>query len=202
MMRRAGVWLLFGALVACGTAAAPNLRDGDIVFQTSVSSQSVAIQRATKSPYSHMGVVLYRDGQPYVLEAVATVRYTPLGAWLGRGKGGHYVAKRLKAADGKAGEGLERLRRESKLMLGRPYDSAFGWSDERMYCSELVWKLYERALGIRLAPLRELGSFDLSSPEVKAKLRERYGSSIPVHEPVVPPSAIFDSALLKTVASR
>jgi hypothetical protein len=202
MMRRAGAWLLLGALAACGAAAPSNLRDGDIVFQTSLSSQSVAIQRATKSPYSHMGVVFYRNGQPYVLEAVATVRYTPLGAWLGRGKGGHFVAKRLKTAEGVPAGELEKLRREGHLMLGRPYDSAFGWSDERIYCSELVWKLYDRALGIRLAPLQELGSFDLSSLEVKAKLRERYGSSIPVHEPVVPPSAIFDSALLETVASR
>jgi hypothetical protein len=149
-----------------------------------------------------MGVVLHRDGQPYVLEAVATVRLTPLSEWLDRGKGGHYVVKRLKATDQLSPVSLRKLRQVGAGMLGRPYDAAFGWADDRLYCSELVWKLYERSVGIRLSPLQELGSFDLSAPEVKKKLSERYGSSVPIHEPVVAPSAIFDSALLETVASR
>jgi len=70
---------LSAAVVTLG-AGATNLavRDGDIVFQTSRSSQSEAIQHATGSAYSHMGLILFRDGRPYVLEAVATVRYTPL----------------------------------------------------------------------------------------------------------------------------
>jgi hypothetical protein len=25
--------------------------------------------------------------------------------------------------------------------LGKDYDLTFGWSDERLYCSELVWKV-------------------------------------------------------------
>src|SRR5437867_163185 len=27
-----------------------------------------------------------------------------------------------------------------------PYDLTFEWSDDKIYCSELVWKVYERAL--------------------------------------------------------
>src|SRR5215510_7764871 len=66
-------------MVATSAAASTKaLRDGDIIFQTSQSSQSIAIQRATASPYSHMGVIFFRHGRPYVLEASATVRYTPL----------------------------------------------------------------------------------------------------------------------------
>ena len=68
-------------LAASADAATP-LRDGDIIFHTSRSAQSAAIQRATHSPYSHMGVVLYRDGKPFVFEAIATVRYTPLANWI------------------------------------------------------------------------------------------------------------------------
>jgi hypothetical protein len=47
--------------LAVNAAAATPLHDGDIIFHTSRSAQSAAIQRATHSPYSHMGVVLYRD---------------------------------------------------------------------------------------------------------------------------------------------
>ena len=84
-------------IVPCAVAA-PALRDGDIIFHTSRSAQSAAIQRATHSPYSHVGLVLYRDGKPFVFEAISTVRYTPLASWIARGDGGHYVVKRLKSA--------------------------------------------------------------------------------------------------------
>jgi len=39
-----------------------------------------------------------RDGAPYVLEASATVRYTPLMKWIERGAGHHYEVKRLREA--------------------------------------------------------------------------------------------------------
>ena len=37
--------------------------------------------------------------------------------------------------------------------LGRPYDLTFDWSHDRMYCSELVYKVYDRALGIKIGDL-------------------------------------------------
>jgi hypothetical protein len=42
----------------------------------------------------------------------------------------------------------------------------------------------------------------LREPEVKAKLIERYGARVPVHEPLVTRSAIFDSQLFETVVMR
>ncbi len=72
------------------------VRDGDIVFQTSLSAQSRAIQLATHSRYSHMGLILFRDGRPFVLEAVSQVRFTPLPEWAARGEGGRMVVKRLR----------------------------------------------------------------------------------------------------------
>lgn len=172
---------------------------GDIVFHTSLSAQSKAIQAATKSPYSHVGIVLFRDGQPFVFEAVQPVKFTPLQAWLVRGKDRHYVVKRLKSPLSEAA--ARKLQESSKRYEGKPYDLTFEWSDTRIYCSELVWKLYKSA-GIELAPLSKLGSFDLSNPAVKAKLKERYGEKIPVDEPVIAPVAIFDSQLLETVAEQ
>src|SRR5262245_53195401 len=96
---RSGLALL---LLAAGCAAPhlPDVQDGDVIFQTSHSSQSEAIQRATGSRYSHMGIVFARGGRPFVLEAAGTVRYTPLATWIGRGEGGHYVIKRLRRRPG------------------------------------------------------------------------------------------------------
>jgi hypothetical protein len=50
----ASLSLLIWAGVGASASAAP-LRDGDIIFHTSRSAQSVAIQHATHSPYSHVG---------------------------------------------------------------------------------------------------------------------------------------------------
>ena len=46
------------------------IMNGDLIFQTSLSRQSQAIQLATKSKYSHCGLI-YKDGNEYfVFEAV------------------------------------------------------------------------------------------------------------------------------------
>ena len=85
--------VLLGCVLAASASACtrneplPAVRDGDVIFQTSHSSQSLAIQRATGSPYSHMGLVFVRDHGPYVFEAEATVRFTPLDRWIHRGVG-------------------------------------------------------------------------------------------------------------------
>lgn len=69
-------------LTACGPRAdwVAELKEGDIVFQISRSAQSLAVQRATGSRYSHMGMVLMRGGQPCVFEAVSVVRCTAVAA--------------------------------------------------------------------------------------------------------------------------
>lgn len=79
---------------------------------------------------------------------------------------------------------------------GKDYDLYFGWSDQRIYCSELVWKIYKRAAGVEIGHLQKLRDFDLSNPIVKDKIRQRYGSHIPFDEPVISPASIFNSGLL------
>lgn len=191
-------------LAAFGSArAADALHDGDLIFQTSNSGQSVAIQRATGSRYSHMGLIFHQAGKPFVFEASATVRFTPLQAWIARGAGGHYVVKRLRAADSRLTPAvLNRMREVARRLNGKKYDLTFEWSDDRMYCSELVWKIYRSALGIEIGRVQKLRDFKLDDPAVKAKLRERYGTKIPLDEPVTSPAAMFDSAELATVAER
>src|SRR3989449_24140 len=81
---------------SCSLSPAVTVQDGDIVFQTSRSAQSQAVQLATHSAYSHMGLILFRNGEPFVFEAVAQVRFTPFQEWVRRGEGGRYVAKRLR----------------------------------------------------------------------------------------------------------
>ncbi|WP_200875628.1 YiiX/YebB-like N1pC/P60 family cysteine hydrolase [Hymenobacter sp. IS2118] len=62
----------------------PQLRDGDLIFHTSQSAQSRAIQLATHSAWSHCGIV-YKQGENWqVFEAVQPVKLSrwPTG-WRG-----------------------------------------------------------------------------------------------------------------------
>jgi hypothetical protein len=191
------------AFFYCGDARAGQLRDGDIIFQTSRSAQSIAIQKATHSKYSHVGMIFYRDGRPYVFEAADTVRYTSFKDWIARGEGGHYVVKRLRDSERTLSpKDVAKLRQAADLFRGRPYDLTFEWSDDRIYCSELVWKVYDRGIGVRVGRLQKLRDFDLSDPVVKAKMKERYGNHVPMDETVISPGEIFSSDKLFVVEER
>ncbi|GAB3571870.1 C40 family peptidase [Hymenobacter daeguensis] len=191
------------AAAATTAQIAPQLRDGDLIFHTSLSAQSRAIQLATHSPWSHCGIVYKEAGKWQVFEAVQPVKRTPLADWVARGQGGHFVTKRLRDAEAVlTPAALTRLRAAGQPMLGHSYDLYFGWSDDRIYCSELIWKVYERGLGRRLGQLQHLRDLDLSHPAVQAKLRERYGSTLPLIETVISPVSIFNSPELVGVLSR
>jgi len=156
-----------------------SLQDGDLIFQTSLSSQSKAIQLATKSKYSHCGLI-YKEGNDFfVFEAVQPVKRTPLDAWIARGQSGKYVIKRLKNAS-----------------------DVITPSNDKIYCSELIWKIYKRATGIEIGNLQKLSDFDLTNEAVKKKMQERYGNKIPKGEIVISPAAIFDSELLVVVRAN
>jgi len=178
-------------------ALSAQLRDGDIIFHQSRSAQSRAIQLATKSAYSHMGLLFHRGGRWFVYDAVGPVKYTPLEDWIARGNGGHFVVKRLRTPAPAA-----RLRAVGEKYRSKPYDFYFEWSNQRIYCSELVWKVFKEAAGVEVGRLQRLRDFDLSSPEVRAKLAERYGVHVPLDEPVISPAAMFDSDKLIEVLRR
>ena len=176
------------------------IKNGDLIFQTSRSGQSKAIQLATNSKYSHCGIVYSDNGQFYVFEAIQPVKTTPLDNWIARGKDGHFVIKRLKNADQVlTNETLQKMKQEGEKFKGKNYDLTFEWSDDKIYCSELIWKIYQRATGIEIGKLQKLSDFDLTNESVKQKMKERYGDKIRTEETVISPAAIFDSELLTTV---
>lgn len=182
-------------------AIAPEVREGDIIFHASTSSQSALIRLLTRSPYTHCGLVMRHKGRWLVLEAVQPVKLTPLAAWTARGAGGHYVLKRLKNADAAlTPDVLEHMRRLGLGMLGRAYDRQFRWSDAKLYCSELVWKLYRRGAGITLCKPQHFRDFNPARPSLAGEAARRYGKNMPPpDEPVVTPAALYDSPLLRIV---
>jgi len=169
-----------------------NYKEGDIIFQTTNGSTGKAIQLATHSKFNHCGVLFLENNKWVVYEAVQPVRKTSLEDFNARGKG---IVKRL-GNKSLSKEEVNTLKNLFKSYEHKDYDEAFNWSDERIYCSELVYKLYNNGLQIKLCQPRKLSNFDLNNPLVKEKLNEKYGNKIPLNEPMVSPEDIYKSALL------
>ena len=172
-------------------------QDGDIVFHESKSRQSPIIKLAQHSKWTHCGIVFHIGEKAYVYEAVEPVKYTPLEDWIARGKNGVYCVKRLKSP--LPADTIQKMKAVGTKYKGKHYDTLFQWSDKRMYCSELVWKIYSQGAGIELCPPEQFSDFPISAPVVKKLIKERYGDKFDPTEQIVSPRALYKSKLLKEV---
>jgi hypothetical protein len=194
------LFFLSFALFAITGNAQTAMREGDILFQTSDSPQAEAIGLATHSQYSHCGILLKENNEWVVLEAVQPVKTTPLKAWIAHGKSHKYAVRRLKNVEMVLKPNIITLiHNDAKKYIAKDYDIYFGWADDRIYCSELVWKIYKAATALEIGKLQTLREMDLKSPLVQKQLAARYGSKIPYDEPVISPQAVYESALLETI---
>ena len=82
-------------------------------------------------------------------------------------------------------------------MLGRPYDPRFEWDDEKIYCSELVVKAYERGAGVSYGRRQRLG--DLRLAGVEAAAEKRWGGPIPKDLVLVTPASLVEDTRLARI---
>lgn len=193
----AAVWLLaLGLAVSGKPQVEPRLETGDLVFQTSRSAQSRAIQEATGSPYSHVGMVEVTPAGTFVIEAIQPVSRTRWTKWRMRGEGGWVLVKRPAGLDGAA---RQKAVAWARRQLGKPYDLRFGWDDGKLYCSELVYKAFERGAGVVIGRRQELHQLRLD--RLGPELQERYGGRIPAVLELVTPASLAADEKLETVWS-
>lgn len=195
MKKIALFFALIISLVSC--AQKPEVKDGDIVFIVSTSGQGKAIQLATKSKYTHVGIVFHENGKAMVYHAVEPVSVNTLDEFISMSQDGKCEVKRLKDNSKLTKETVATMLKEAKSLVGKHYDIYFAWDDKELYCSEFVWKLYNKHLGLEIGKLRALKEFDLSSPIVKDIMKKRYGSNIPYEEKMISPGDMFTCELLK-----
>ena len=99
------------------------------------------------------------------------------------GAGHHFVIKRLLDADRiLTSTAIDQIELAAASFVERPYDLTFEWSDTRIYCSELVWKIYDRALKIQIGGLQHIKDFNLGDPVVATLMKQRYGAAVPLEE--------------------
>lgn len=159
------------------------LKEGDIVFQTSKSPQSKYIILATKSQWSHCGIIIERPDGLYVLEAISTVSLTPYQQWMKRGRDKSVGVKRYTE---------EPIKIKYSKYLGKRYDKAFKFGNNRWYCSELVYDIYKRQLGVELCEPRPVSDYVITGLD---KILTKRG--INKNQLVVAPSDLYDSQQLK-----
>mgnify|MGYP002519645734 FL=1 len=173
------------------TGPVSEVREGDVIFQTSKSQQSPLIQIGTRSKITHCGIIVMRGGKPYVLETLKTLVLTPLDKFIARGEDGKYWIKR---------SSKENIKIKYAKYLGRPYDLAFKFDNGRFYCSELVYDIYQKQLGIQLAEPRQVKDYLILFTDRHPKLRramKRRGIS--KEQYAIAPVDIFNSEYLESV---
>ena len=154
-------------LAGCGNSIdVMDLQEGDVVFIESQSSQSPYIKVGTMSKWTHCGVVVNTPQGLKVLEASKTVRLTPFAKFIGSAKNDNWTVKR-------PDQKLEKPISYSKY-LGMPYDLEFKFNNGKMYCSELVWLVYQDQ-DIELCKPRKVSSFLMTRiPKVKKLMLKRH----------------------------
>ena len=172
-------------------------QDGDVVFQESKSRQSPIIKLAQHCRWTHCGIVFHIGEKAYVYEAVEPVKYTLLEDWIARGKNGEYCVKRLKSP--LSDTAIKKMKTVGAKYKGKHYDTLFQWSDNKLYCSELVWKIYSQGAGIELCRPEQFSDFPIDNPIVKKLIKERYGNKLDSAEQIVSPKALYKSKLLEDV---
>lgn len=168
-----------------------DVREGDVIFQTSQSRQSPLIQIGTRSHITHCGIVVIKDGKPYVLETLKTLVLTPLDKFIARGKDGKYWLKR---------SDRENIKIKYAHYLGKPYDSSFSFDNNIYYCSELVYDIYKNQLGIELCEPQQVQDYLIlcidKLPVIKREMARR---GITAEQYAVAPVDIFESKYLNSV---
>lgn len=176
------VLLCLVSVISCSRPKASALKEGDIVFQTSKSPQSKYIIMATESQWSHCGIIIEKPEGLYVLEAISTVSLTPYQQWVERGRSKRVGVKRYTE---------EPVKIKYYKYLGKPYDLAFKFGNSKWYCSELVYDIYKRQLGVELCRPRPVSDYHLHGMEKQLSKR-----GISKDQLVIAPSDLYDSKLL------
>lgn len=168
-----------------------DVREGDVIFQTSLSQQSPLIKMGTRSTITHCGIVVMKDGKPYVLETQKTLVLTPLKKFIARGKDGKYWHKRPE---------LDNIKIKYSGYLGKPYDLAFKFDNGKFYCSELIYDVYLNQLGVELCKPKTIDDYLILGthriPKIKRAMRKR---GITMEQYAVAPVDVFNSKELKFV---
>lgn len=175
------------------------LIEGDIIFQQSQTDQAPAVGEATNSEWTHVGIVVKRNKNWYVAEARGPLQITPIYTFIGRSQNNSFRIVRFKYFDPQTM--IKELYR-SIYRYNQPYDIYFEFSDERIYCSELVYKVFKEITGRAVGELQKIRDLRTDGPYVRRLIAERLesiGKELNYDEPIVTPVSQLNDTNVKLI---
>jgi Permuted papain-like amidase enzyme, YaeF/YiiX, C92 family len=167
-----GVFAVWLSLTAVAATVLPPLKTGDIVFQESGNSQSLAIALGSGSLYTHTGLIeISTDGRINVVEATGPVRTTPLDKWIEHGTGGRITIKRVKGLEADA---AQKTLAAAHSHDGKPYDHFFYKGRDAIYCSELVHLAFKDGAGLAIGAEQRVKDLNIDNAAVRSLIEERW----------------------------
>ncbi len=150
----------------------PPLSDGDLIFQTSWTSQSIAVGIATWSLYLHTGIIKTTPTGPVVVHAGAQVGETPLSDWIDGGILQRFAVYRYK--DLSPDQAINILNQAAQY-YGKYYDIYFLFHNDKLYCSELPYLAYQES-GIPIGKVEKIGNLSVNNYFSKKVIEQRWRS--------------------------
>ena len=182
------------------TAAKPNNyepQEGDLVFQALPLDLDlvVAIEGVTKSHYSHVGVLHKRDDEWTVIEASGPgVIYTAFDKWKTHGRNKRWAAFRLKAEHQK---NIPQFLVNLHPHAGKEYDFKYELSENKLYCSELIYHAWKKTTGQMMGKLTKIG--DLNWKPHQKTIEKYNGGPMPLDRQMISPIELSKASQLQRV---
>jgi Permuted papain-like amidase enzyme, YaeF/YiiX, C92 family len=148
----------------------PRLESGDLIFQTHLVGQTAAILLATRSLYTHMGIIHRQGDTLTVIHAGRQVIESPLEGFIRSGWGDQFTIMRR--------ESLTPVQRDAivknaQRYVGRNYNYVFHMDSEEIYCSQLPYLAFKEA-NVTLGTLQKISELHLDNFAVKKLFNERW----------------------------
>jgi hypothetical protein len=173
-----------------------DVRDGDVFFQHLPGKLGAVIADVTDSSLTHCGMIVHVRGKPHIIEAIGPVRCISLAKWLKQGDRGHFLQMRIKTVTDDQIAGTVKA---AQSLLGLPYDLQYELDDQKIYCSELIYKAYLRGAGIEVGKKEALG--DLHWRRHEKFIRVLAGGELPLDRQMVTPLSIARDPQFKLMYS-
>lgn len=133
------------------------IRPGDIIFIRVANFLYRRVSIATDCWTTHVGVIhSHQNGEWQVAESTFPfAKLGPLSAFIKRSENSQFAIRRLPRT--LSDEEVGRIRVAAERRMGRWYDARFDFDQGGLYCSKLVYEVFQEALGI---PIGEVETFE------------------------------------------
>lgn len=168
---------------------------GDVVFQSLPHNLLVdTIEGVSASRLSHCGIIIKEGESFYVLEALGKVKKTPLFEFFNRGRRkGLLVYGFIDESEGVT------TAKGCLKYLSFPYDSKYEMDDQKIYCSELIYKGFWECGRGNIADLQRLDTLNYLPYEKEIKYFN--DGIIPLDRLMITPVGLSESRYLKLTYS-